>query len=91
MKQLKGSETDEILGEHFSKFFTNEARQLDVPEQLLETAWKTGAATHDGWLLRKDGSRFWAHGTVLASYDDNGTLRGFDKVIRESSESTSAV
>lgn len=90
MKQLKGYATDEILGDHFSRFFIETDRQQELPEQLLETARRKGTATHEGWQLRKDGSRFWAEETISASYDDNGTLRGFGKVLRESTEPTTA-
>ncbi|WP_245903063.1 PAS domain-containing response regulator [Salinigranum rubrum] len=75
-EQLKGYETEEILGEHLSKFFPNDNQQTDTPEQLLETARKDGSVTYQGWQLRKDGSRFWADVTISASYDDSGTLRG---------------
>ena len=88
MKRLKGYETDEILGEHFSRFFTEDRE--DLPDQLLETARREGTVTHEGRKLRKDGSHFWADETITASYDDSGTLRGFGTVIRESTEPVTA-
>lgn len=89
-ERLKGYEVNEVLGEHMSTFFTEEDQQKGVPEQLLETAKTDGSVTHEGWRLRKDGTRFWADVTISASYTDAGTLRGFGKVIREASKPMTA-
>lgn len=89
-ERLTGYEVDEILGEHITAFFTEDEQQTNIPERLLETAKTEGSVTHEGWKLRKDGSRFWADITISASYDDSGTLRGFGQVIQESTEQMTA-
>lgn len=88
--QVTGYDVDEVLGEHLAAFFPEDERQTDIPEQLLETAKAKGSVTHEGWKLRKDGSRFWGDVTISASYDDSGTLRGFGQVIHESTDQTAA-
>lgn len=85
-ERLKGYEASEILGAHMSEFFTEEDRQAGVPEQLIEAAKNEGSVTQEGWRLREDGSRFWADATLSASFDEAGTLRGFGKMIQESSK-----
>lgn len=83
-ERLLGYEVSAILGEHMSKFFTEEDRQSGVPEQLIVAAKNGGSITREGWSLRADGSRFWADTTLSASFDEAGTLRGFGKMIQES-------
>lgn len=85
-ERLKGYAAWEVLGAHLSRFFTEEDRQADIPEQLIETAKNDGSVTHEGWRVRKNGSRFWANVTLSASFDQSGTLRGFGKMIQESSK-----
>ena len=61
-EKIKGYSEDEILGEHFSRFYTPEDRAAGVPERALRMAAETGRFTAEAWRCRKDGSRFWAHG-----------------------------
>lgn len=85
---LNGYERSAILGEHVSTFFSHEDRDQGLPEQLLETAKNQGTVTDEGWRVQNDGTRFWTELTMVASYDDAGTIRGFGTMVRESSESS---
>lgn len=85
-ENIKGYEEDEILGEHFSKFYTEEDRENNVPEENLEKARKNGKAHDKGWRVRKDGTRFWAEVTISAIRDDEGELLGFTKVTKDMTE-----
>lgn len=82
-ERIKGYETDEILGEHFSTFYTVADRETGLPEQNLSVAAAQGSVVDEGWRLRKDGSRFWATVTITAIRDDDGTLTGYAKVTRD--------
>src|SRR5467141_1631328 len=83
-ERLLGYEAEEIIGQPLAQFFTPEERQTGTPERDLETARTTGRASDDNWLVRKDGSRFWASGVTTAL--QNGSLRGYVKVFRDLSE-----
>src|SRR6202171_281368 len=83
-ERLLGYEAAEIIGQPLSQFFTLEDQQSGGPERELETARTTGRASDDNWLVRKDGSRFWANGLTTAL--QNGSLRGYVKVFRDLSE-----
>ncbi|SDM55661.1 hypothetical protein SAMN04487949_2067 [Halogranum gelatinilyticum] len=82
-RRLKGYCEEEIVGQHFSVFYTAEAVERGVPDQILDRAREVGRAEDQGWRVRKDGSRFWADVAVTAIHDDDGTLRGFTKVTRD--------
>lgn len=82
-RRFKGYDGPEIIGEHFSRFYTAEDRRAGVPELALETARREGRFEREGWRLRKDGSRFWAHVIIDAIRDDKGNLIGFAKVTRD--------
>lgn len=82
-EHLKGYRSDEVIGRHFSCFFTPEAQQSGRPMQLLEMAERQGRTEDDGWRVRKDGSRFWANVVITALRDTNGTLSGFAKITRD--------
>ncbi|MDF9747048.1 PAS domain-containing sensor histidine kinase [Natrinema salsiterrestre] len=82
-KQIKGYDRDEILGEHFSTFYTAADRSAGVPERNLEAALENGSAEDEGWRRRKDGTQFWANVTITPIRDDDGTHRGFLKVTRD--------
>ena len=84
--RIKGYEESEILGQHFSRFYTKEERDSGEPEQNLAIALETGSVEREGWRVRKDGSRFWAHVVIDAIRDDQGNLLGFAKVTRDISE-----
>lgn len=82
-EQIKGYRADEILGHHFSCFYTPEDIESEKPERELESAAKVGRYEEEGWRLRKDGSRFWASVVITALRDESGNLRGFAKVSRD--------
>jgi PAS domain S-box-containing protein len=85
-ERIKGYSRAEILGKHFSCFYTEEDRASGLPAQTLATARAEGRLEREGWRVRKDGSRFWAHVVVDAIRDDAGELVGFAKVIRDVTE-----
>jgi PAS domain S-box-containing protein len=82
-RRFKGYEEQEILGQHFSRFYTEADRAAGVPERALKTALEAGRFEAEGWRVRKDGSRFWASVVIDAIHDDNGELFGFAKITRD--------
>ncbi|NLR97184.1 PAS domain S-box protein [Rhizobium sp. P38BS-XIX] len=89
-KRIKGYAPEEIIGQHFSKFYTEEDRQIDLPRQALEIAARNGRLEKEGWRVRKDGTRFWATVTIDAIHRDDGTLIGFAKITRDITEKRQA-
>ncbi|MEG3163015.1 PAS domain S-box protein [Sphingomonas sp. PB2P19] len=87
---FKGYEPDEIIGEHFSRFYTPEEKQLEIPRIALETAAREGRFEAEGWRVRKDGTRFWANVVIDPIRDPAGTLIGYAKVTRDLSERRAA-
>lgn len=85
-ERLKQYRANEIIGEHFSKFYSAEDIAARKPEKELEIAIAEGQVEDEGWRIRKDGSRFWALVVITAIYDDSGKLIGFGKVTRDLSE-----
>jgi PAS domain S-box-containing protein len=85
-KRIKGYEAYEIVGQHFSRFYTQAAVEQRHPDRELEIARAEGRYEEEGWRLRKDGSRFFASVVITALYDDSGELRGFGKVTRDITE-----
>src|SRR6185312_8363014 len=85
-RRIKGYEHSEIIGKHFSTFYTDEDRQTGVPDGALVTAATTGKYEAEGWRVRKDGSKFWALVVIDAIRDDSGELVGFAKVTRDITE-----
>ncbi|MFC6823883.1 PAS domain S-box protein [Halopelagius fulvigenes] len=85
-ERIKGYTSEEIVGEHFSAFYTEEDRAAGVPDRNLERATEEGVIEEEGWRVRKDGSRFWANVTLTAVRDDDGTHRGYLKVTRDTTE-----
>ena len=85
-QRIKGYDPDEIIGQHFSQFYTPEDIQLDVPKQALAEAAKRGRFEAEGWRMRKDGSRFWASVVIDRITDEAGELVGFAKVTRDVTE-----
>jgi PAS domain S-box-containing protein len=85
-QQIKGYSADEIVGKHFSQFYTPEDLEARVPWTALDTAAREGRFTAEAWRQRKDGSRFWASVVIDAIRDDAGELIGFAKVTRDLSE-----
>jgi PAS domain S-box-containing protein len=85
-QRLKGYQADEIVGQHFSKFYTPEDCAEGKPEQELTIARKTGKFADEGWRMKKDSKRFWASVVLTALHDEGGSLRGFSKITRDMSE-----
>jgi len=80
---LKGYTDDEILGRHFSRFYTSEDREAGTPERILRLAREQGRVEDEGWRVRKDGRRFWADVVVTAVPDKGGQVRKFIKITRD--------
>ena len=85
-EQLKHFDEKDVLGKHFSIFSPEEDRRMKIPEKLLEEAATTGRSVHEGWRMRKDGSRFWGSIVITALHDDKNNVTGFTKVTRDLSE-----
>jgi PAS domain S-box-containing protein len=85
-ERIKGYRADEIVGQHFSKFYPLDAVESGWPEHELQVATETGRFVEDGWRIRKDGKRFWANVTITALRDRGGQLHGFAKLTRDLSE-----
>ncbi len=83
---IKGYSAEEIVGQHFSRFYTSEDVAARVPWKALETAVSQGRFTAEGWRQRKDGSRFWASVVIDPIRDEEGDLIGFAKVTRDLTE-----
>ncbi|TDK39572.1 PAS domain-containing sensor histidine kinase [Rhizobium deserti] len=89
-QRFKGYEAWEILGQHFSSFYTDEDRAAGLPERVLRGALTEGRFENEGWRVRKDGSRFWAHVVVDPIRDQSGNLLGYAKVTRDLTERKTA-
>ena len=89
-ERIKGYKPKEIVGQHFSRFYTPEDRENGVPKKALETARKTGRYEAEGWRMRKDGTRFWASVVIDAVRGENGEILGFAKVTRDMTEKREA-
>jgi PAS domain S-box-containing protein len=85
-QRIKGYDAQEILGQHFSRFYTEEDRSAGLPRTVLETAAREGRYEAEAWRVRKDGSRFWASVIIDAIRSPAGSLLGFAKVTRDISE-----
>ncbi|HTW26022.1 MAG TPA: response regulator [Acetobacteraceae bacterium] len=85
-ERIKGYAPDNIIGAHYSVFFTPEDRAADLPTLQLDRAREAGSFTAEGWRVRKDGSRIYVHVAISAIRDDAGELRGFAKVMRDFTE-----
>ncbi|MCC8402304.1 PAS domain S-box protein [Paraburkholderia sp. MMS20-SJTN17] len=82
-RRIKGYSEEDILGSHFSRFYTPEDAAAGAPQRGLDTARREGRFEAEGWRVRKDSSRFWAHVVIDAIYDDHGKLAGFAKITRD--------
>jgi PAS domain S-box-containing protein len=89
-ERIKGYTPEEIVGRHFSTFYTEQDRARGLPEQGLETARSSGRFEKEGIRVRKDGTRFWANVVIDAVHDENGELIGFAKVTRDITEKRAA-
>jgi PAS domain S-box-containing protein len=83
---IKGYTAEEIVGQHFSRFYTDEDRAIGHPAAELEIAARVGRHEEEGWRVRKDGTHFWANVVLNAVRDDQGELLGFAKVTRDLTE-----
>ncbi|VXB41693.1 Histidine kinase [Burkholderia sp. 8Y] len=89
-RRIKGYTADEIIGSHFSRFYSPEDAAAGLPQRALKTAAREGRFESEGWRLRRDGTRFWAHVIVDAIRDETGTLIGFAKITRDVTEKREA-
>ncbi|WP_320310046.1 PAS domain S-box protein [Mesorhizobium australafricanum] len=89
-ERLKGYTADEIVGQHFSRFYTREERARGVPARVLQTVAQAGRFESEGWRIRKDGSRFWASIVIDAIRNESGELEGFAKITRDITERRAA-
>ena len=89
-QHIKGYAADEILGHHFSRFYTETDRAAGLPARALHTASQEGRFEAEGWRVRKDGSMFWANVVIDAIRDADGKLVGFAKITRDISERRAA-
>jgi PAS domain S-box-containing protein len=85
-ERIKGYKASEIIGQHFSRFYPQEAQESKWPERELEIAAKEGRFADEGLRVRKDGSTFWANVVITALRDKKGELQGFSKVTRDLTE-----
>jgi PAS domain S-box-containing protein len=85
-ERIKGYRAEEIVGQHFARFYPPEDVAAGRPERQLRRAAAEGRYEEEGWRLRQDGSRFWASVVVTALRDDAGGLRGFSKITRDMTE-----
>src|ERR1700722_9527062 len=83
---FKGYKADEIIGRHFSEFYTPEDRESGLPTRALETASREGKFEIEGWRVRKDGTRFWAYVIIDPVRTADGELVGFAKITRDLTE-----
>jgi PAS domain S-box-containing protein len=89
-ERINGYTAEEIVGRHFSTFYTEEDRARDHPAEELKIASEVGRYEEEGWRVRKDGTRFWSNVVITAIRDDGGTLIGFAKVTRDLTERRAA-
>ena len=84
-RRIKGYDAGEIIGKHFSCFYSEEDRALGIPARGLRIAAQEGRSETEGWRIRKDGSRFWAN-VIIDAIQSNGEIIGFAKVTRDITE-----
>jgi PAS domain S-box-containing protein len=85
-ERIKGYSAEEIIGQHFSRFYTPEDREAGVPKRALEAAVRGGKYETEGWRVRKDGSRFWSSVIISPLREPSGRLVGFAKITRDVTE-----
>jgi PAS domain S-box-containing protein len=83
---ILGYRSNEIIGQHFSRFFPSDEVQRGKPEMELKVATTEGRSEDEGWRIKKDGARFWSNEVITALRDESGTLCGFGKVMRDLTE-----
>jgi len=82
-QRIKGYAPDEIMGQHFSRFYPQAAIDRRWPEHELEVARRVGRFEDEGWRVRKDGTTFWANVIITALRDEHGVLQGYGKITRD--------
>ncbi|MEQ1671773.1 MAG: PAS domain S-box protein, partial [Hyphomicrobium sp.] len=82
-EKFKGYTADEVMGSHFSRFYTPEDKAKGLPDQALSTARTEGRFENEGWRVRKDGTRFWAHVVIDPVIGPDGSTIGYAKVTRD--------
>jgi PAS domain S-box-containing protein len=82
-EKLKGYLPVEIIGKSFRLFYPKEDKDSGLPEQLLKQAITEGHVSHEGWRIKKDGTRFWGSVVITCLQDDAGDIIGFSKVTRD--------
>ena len=85
-QRIKGYQAEEVIGRHFSMFYTPEDRAAGIPAQALETAAREGRYENEAWRVRRDGARFWAGVVIDRILDAHGKLIGFAKITRDMTE-----
>src|SRR6516165_1200974 len=85
-ERIKGYTRNEIIGQHFSRFYTDFDRKSGLPTKALRQAAADGKFEGEGWRVRKDGSQFWATVVIYPIHDRSGTPVGFAKVTRDVTE-----
>jgi PAS domain S-box-containing protein len=89
-QHAKGYSGEEIIGRHFSVFYTEADRARDHPAEELRIAAEVGRYEEEGWRVRKDGTQFWANVVLTSVRDEAGTLIGYTKVTRDLTERRAA-
>lgn len=82
-ERINGFKAEDIVGQHFSRFFPPEAVERGVPEAHLQRALAEGRAEDEGWRVRKDGSRFWGHMLLTPIRNARGSVCGFTRIVRD--------
>jgi PAS domain S-box-containing protein len=85
-ERFKGYKANEIIGQHFSIFYTDDAKKNQWPEHELRVAKEKGTFEDEGWRVRKDGTLFWANVVITTLRDRGGEFIGFAKVTRDLSQ-----
>lgn len=85
-QRFKGYSPDEIIGQHFSRFYSQEDQKSGLPARALETATREGSFKNEGWRIRKDGTRFWAYVVIDPIRSKSGEIVGFAKITRDLTE-----
>ena len=89
-EKIKGYRAEEIIGQHFSVFYTEQDQKAHTPQKLLNHALTSGKTTQEGWRVKKDGSFFWASIVITAIHDEHSNVIGFSKVTHDLTEKKQA-
>ncbi len=85
-EKIKGYSRSEIIGRRFSIFYPPQDLERGLPDQLLQQALTEGSANHEGWRIKKDGTKFWGSVAITPIHDSSGAHSGFSKVTRDLTE-----